>query len=103
MCTVRVPSSQIVEECFSKEPVPQSWVATASTPEKEQRTKAMVLLSTIFSCIMPSSWSPRISDDANGQNLKARSSEKPKRKATKSSRAPIVLSYFPVNSQLSRL
>ncbi|KAF5956302.1 hypothetical protein HYC85_003527 [Camellia sinensis] len=34
---MRASSSQIVEEFFSKELVPQPWVATVRTPEEEQR------------------------------------------------------------------
>ncbi|GMY22258.1 protein QUIRKY-like [Fagus crenata] len=57
----------------------------------------MALFSAFFKCFVPSSLS-QVSDDV----IKADSSEKPKNKS-KSSGAPIVVSYFPVNSNLSRL
>ncbi|KAL6981647.1 hypothetical protein U1Q18_023272 [Sarracenia purpurea var. burkii] len=65
-------------------------------------------LSAIFSCFSPSS-SPRVSDHtaaaaAPVRHFKAPSSNNPKTKDTpKRSGAPIVMSYFPVNSHLSRL
>ncbi|GMY22224.1 hypothetical protein FCV25MIE_17500 [Fagus crenata] len=59
----------------------------------------MALFSALFTCFVPSE-SSRVSDDA----MKADSSEKAKNKSkSKSSGAPIVVSYFPVNSYLSRL
>ncbi|GMY22223.1 hypothetical protein FCV25MIE_17464 [Fagus crenata] len=57
----------------------------------------MALFSALFTCFVPSALS-RVSDDA----MKADSSEKAKNKS-KSSGAPIVVSYFPVNSYLSRM
>ncbi|KAJ6947907.1 hypothetical protein NC651_002313 [Populus alba x Populus x berolinensis] len=51
--------------------------------------------SAIFSCFVPSA-SSRVRDEAHNK------AEIPKRKS-KSSGAPIVASYFPVNSYLSRL
>ncbi|KAL4601441.1 hypothetical protein ACB092_11G274000 [Castanea dentata] len=59
----------------------------------------MALFSAFFKCFVPSSLS-QVSDDA----MKAESSEKSKSKSkSKPSGAPIVVSYFPVNSMLSRL
>ncbi|KAJ6964104.1 hypothetical protein NC652_002404 [Populus alba x Populus x berolinensis] len=51
--------------------------------------------SAIFSCFVPSA-SSRVRDEAHNK------AEIPKSKS-KSSGAPIVASYFPVNSYLSRL
>ncbi|KAL7204305.1 hypothetical protein ACSBR2_017388 [Camellia fascicularis] len=62
----------------------------------------MVVFSAIFSCFFPSS-PARVSDDAGSQQVKAASMEKNKRNTKSSKGAPIVVSYFPVNSQLSRL
>ncbi|XP_024005601.1 uncharacterized protein LOC112082240 [Eutrema salsugineum] len=60
----------------------------------------MSLLASFFDCFFPKSGS-RISstDDSNSKVL---SLEKPKSKS-KSTRAPIIVSYFPVGSNLSRL
>ncbi|KAK4591608.1 hypothetical protein RGQ29_016151 [Quercus rubra] len=59
----------------------------------------MALFSAFFKCFVPSSLS-QVSDGA----MKAESSEKSKSKSkSKPSGAPIVVSYFPVNSNLSRL
>nr|POF23476.1 hypothetical protein CFP56_40053 [Quercus suber] len=66
---------------------------------KTFQVNTMALFSALIKCFVPSS-SSQVSDDA----MKADSSEKPKGKdKSKSSGAPIVLSYFPVNSNLSRL
>ncbi|EOX96752.1 Uncharacterized protein TCM_005934 [Theobroma cacao] len=54
-------------------------------------------LSAIFRCLMPSS---RVSDNANGANLAKKSSSSSKRK---SSKAPVIVSYFPANPYISRL
>ncbi|KAE9584910.1 hypothetical protein Lalb_Chr25g0283431 [Lupinus albus] len=59
----------------------------------------MALMSFFFNCFAPSS-SQII--DSKGSQLKSQSSEKPKSKS-KSKGAPIVVSYFPVNSHPSRL
>ncbi|KAL0006572.1 hypothetical protein SO802_008074 [Lithocarpus litseifolius] len=59
----------------------------------------MALFSAFFKCFVPSSLS-QVANDA----MKAESSEKSKSKSkSKPSGAPIVISYFPVNSILSRL
>ncbi|KAJ7982169.1 hypothetical protein O6P43_001323 [Quillaja saponaria] len=67
----------------------------------------MALFTSLFSCVVPSSSSSssRVSDDAAGSSkLKVFSSDqKSKSKAKSSSGAPIVTSYFPVNSYISRL
>ncbi|KAJ7949112.1 hypothetical protein O6P43_029493 [Quillaja saponaria] len=62
----------------------------------------MALFSVLSSCFVPSSSSSRVSDDAGSSKLKALSSEKSKNTKAKSSGAPIVASYFPVNSYISR-
>ncbi|KAK4372202.1 hypothetical protein RND71_007586 [Anisodus tanguticus] len=62
----------------------------------------MALFSGLLSCFssVPSSCS-RVSDDVNN---KSKSSEKLAAKSKKkSSSAPIIVSYFPINSQFSRL
>ncbi|KAK4379643.1 hypothetical protein RND71_001505 [Anisodus tanguticus] len=62
----------------------------------------MALFSWLLSCFssVPSS-SSRVSDDVNN---KSKSSEKLGAKSKKkSSSAPIPMSYFPINSQFSRL
>ncbi|XP_038721179.1 uncharacterized protein LOC120013446 [Tripterygium wilfordii] len=59
----------------------------------------MTLFSFICSCFVPKSSSQVITDDAD---VKTTSLKKPKGKS-KSQRAPIVVSYFPVGSQPSRL
>ncbi|KAJ0038992.1 hypothetical protein Pint_24079 [Pistacia integerrima] len=58
----------------------------------------MGLFSVILNCFMPSS-SSKVSDD---DVVKVYSSDKSKSKS-KSSGAPLVVPYFPVNSMLSRL
>ncbi|KAJ6904778.1 hypothetical protein NC652_022727 [Populus alba x Populus x berolinensis] len=55
----------------------------------------MVHCSAIFSCFVPPD-SSRVSDEVSNK------SEKPKSKS-KSSGAPVVVSYFLMNSSLSRL
>ncbi|KAJ9158718.1 hypothetical protein P3X46_024280 [Hevea brasiliensis] len=66
----------------------------------------MVHFSAVFSCFVPSSSSSsssRVADDAvQVSGMKAPNVEKPKSKP-KSSSAPIVVSYFPMNSYMSRL
>ncbi|KAJ9685771.1 hypothetical protein PVL29_017751 [Vitis rotundifolia] len=58
-----------------------------------------MVFSAILSCFVPSSSSSRVFNDAGGSSVKG-----PKSKSSKSSsRAPIPVSYFPVNSYLSRL
>ncbi|KAJ9685772.1 hypothetical protein PVL29_017714 [Vitis rotundifolia] len=58
-----------------------------------------MVFSAILSCFVPSSSSSRVFNDAGGSSVK-----EPKSKSSKSSsRAPIPVSYFPVNSYLSRL
>ncbi|KAL6328492.1 hypothetical protein AAG906_038686 [Vitis piasezkii] len=63
-----------------------------------------MVFSGILSCFLlsSSSSSPRASDDAGVLSPKKPSTVKDKSKS-KSSGAPIVVSYFPVNSNLSRL
>ncbi|KAL9405250.1 hypothetical protein Peur_002222 [Populus x canadensis] len=62
----------------------------------------MAKFSAIFSCFVPS-FSSRVSNDnVSVPEVKAPKSEKSKGKS-KSSGAPIVVSYFPVNSYPSRL
>ncbi|XAR54331.1 hypothetical protein NMG60_11029409 [Bertholletia excelsa] len=61
----------------------------------------MALFSSVFGCLMPSS--SRVNDDAGDLKKKAASPEKRKSVSRSSSQAPIVMSYFPVNSQMSRL
>ncbi|KAL5760535.1 hypothetical protein ACOSP7_019042 [Xanthoceras sorbifolium] len=66
----------------------------------------MFLLSAIFNCFMlKSSSSSRVFDEEKQvSEMKLASSDHKKAKAkSKPSRAPIVVSYFPVNSMLSRL
>ncbi|KAJ9685769.1 hypothetical protein PVL29_017711 [Vitis rotundifolia] len=62
-----------------------------------------MVFSAIISCFLPSSSSSRVSDDAGGSGSKVPSMGKDKMSKSKSSGAPIVLSYFPLNSYLSRL
>ncbi|ESW21064.1 hypothetical protein PHAVU_005G038500 [Phaseolus vulgaris] len=63
----------------------------------------MSFFSSFFNCFVPSSSSSmRVSDVEDGCESKAPSSEKQKKKS-KSKGAPIVMSYFPMNSSLSRL
>ncbi|OAY40087.1 hypothetical protein MANES_10G148600v8 [Manihot esculenta] len=67
----------------------------------------MVHLSAVFSCFVPpssSSSSSRVADDAvQASSMKAANAENKPKSKSKSSRAPIVVSYFPVNSYMSRL
>ncbi|KDP43423.1 hypothetical protein JCGZ_16711 [Jatropha curcas] len=64
----------------------------------------MVNFSAMFSCFVPSSSSSsRVSDDAEVSNIKGSNVQKPKSKSKSSSSAPIVVSYFPINSYMSRL
>lgn len=58
----------------------------------------MGMFSVILNCFVPSSYTSKVSDDV----VKVNSSDKPKSKS-KSSGAPLVVPYFPVNSILSRL
>ncbi|KAI3444957.1 hypothetical protein Pfo_001622 [Paulownia fortunei] len=60
----------------------------------------MALFASFFSCFNVVS-SSRVSD-ASGRHSKSSSSKKSKNKE-KSPRAPIPMSYFPINSQISRL
>ncbi|OIW11784.1 hypothetical protein TanjilG_14324 [Lupinus angustifolius] len=63
----------------------------------------MALVSVFLNCFAPStSSSAQVSDHAEGSQLKSISSEKPKSKS-ESKGAPIVVSYFPINSYPSRL
>ncbi|KAL7204296.1 hypothetical protein ACSBR2_017379 [Camellia fascicularis] len=62
----------------------------------------MVVFSAIFSCFFPSS-PARVSDNTGSQQVRAASMGKDKRNSKSSKGAPIVVSYFPVNSQFSRL
>ncbi|KAK7243625.1 hypothetical protein RIF29_38431 [Crotalaria pallida] len=62
----------------------------------------MTLMSAFFNCFAPSTSSPaQVSDYAEESQLKSSSSEKSKNKS-KSKGAPIVVSYFPINSHPSR-
>ncbi|CAL0326286.1 unnamed protein product [Lupinus luteus] len=60
----------------------------------------MALMSFFFNWFAPSLSSSSQVIDAQGSQLKSKSSEKPK---NKSKGAPIVVSYFPINSHPSRL
>ncbi|KAI4333175.1 hypothetical protein L6164_018013 [Bauhinia variegata] len=63
----------------------------------------MAWFSVLFNCFAPSSSSrARVSDYGQGSKPKAGSSQKPERNS-KSKAAPVPVSYFPVNSYLSRL
>ncbi|POO00096.1 hypothetical protein TorRG33x02_042230 [Trema orientale] len=65
----------------------------------------MALSSSFFNCFRPSS-SSRVSDHIESSKKKVASSMEKSSKSSsesKSSKAPVVLSYFPVNSYLSRL
>ncbi|XP_018481259.1 uncharacterized protein LOC130511755 [Raphanus sativus] len=62
----------------------------------------MSLFASFFGCFVPKSGSKISSIDGSTSNSKVMSLEKPKRKSD-SSRAPIIVSYFPVGSNLSRL
>ncbi|CAL5201783.1 unnamed protein product [Lathyrus oleraceus] len=63
----------------------------------------MALITYFFNCFgLSSSLSSQVSNYEQSSQPKTSSSEKPKRNE-KSKRAPIVVSYFPVNSNLSRL
>ncbi|XP_017979783.1 PREDICTED: uncharacterized protein LOC108662755 [Theobroma cacao] len=60
-------------------------------------------VSAFLSCFLPKAFS-RVSVDAQVACMKKSSSEKPETKSqSKGKGAPIVVSYFPVNSYLSRL
>ncbi|KAG2241041.1 uncharacterized protein BNAC01G03020D [Brassica napus] len=61
----------------------------------------MSLLASFFGCFVPKSGS-KISSSDGSSNSKTLSLEKPKSKS-KSPRAPMIVSYFPVGSNLSRL
>ncbi|KAG2244777.1 hypothetical protein Bca52824_093389 [Brassica carinata] len=61
----------------------------------------MSLLASLFGCFDSKSGS-KISSADGSSNPKALSSEKSKSKS-KSPRAPMIVSYFPVGSNLSRL
>ncbi|KAF8101089.1 hypothetical protein N665_0210s0024 [Sinapis alba] len=62
----------------------------------------MSLLASFFGCFVSKSGSKISSSDGSSSNSKALSLEKPKGKS-KSPRAPMIVSYFPVGSNLSRL
>ncbi|KAF8101525.1 hypothetical protein N665_0204s0022 [Sinapis alba] len=63
----------------------------------------MSLFASFFGCFLPKSGSRVNSIDGSSSNSKVMMSlEKPKRKAD-TSRAPVIVSYFPVGSNLSRL
>ncbi|PON41421.1 hypothetical protein TorRG33x02_338100 [Trema orientale] len=65
----------------------------------------MALFSSLFHCFRPSS-SPRASDQAENPKKKVKSMEKSSKSSSsksKSSKAPLVVSHFPVNSSLSRM
>ncbi|KAG5539012.1 hypothetical protein RHGRI_019536 [Rhododendron griersonianum] len=61
----------------------------------------MVSFSAVFSCFFLSSPS-RVFDDSGRQKAKGSSSGK-REGNSKAARAPIVISYFPVNSYVSRM
>ncbi|CAN8276353.1 unnamed protein product [Cochlearia groenlandica] len=61
----------------------------------------MSSFASFFGCFVPKS-SSRISSN-DGSNSEVLSLEKPKRKLESSSRGPIIVSYFPIGSNLSRL
>ncbi|XP_017979782.1 PREDICTED: uncharacterized protein LOC108662753 [Theobroma cacao] len=65
---------------------------------------ALFSVSALLSCFLPKAFS-RVSDDAQVAGMmKKSSSEKTETKSqSKGKGAPIVVSYFPVNSYLSRL
>uniref|UniRef100_A0A3Q7EIJ9 Uncharacterized protein n=1 Tax=Solanum lycopersicum TaxID=4081 RepID=A0A3Q7EIJ9_SOLLC len=58
----------------------------------------MTFFSSLLSCFSSNSVSSRVCDDANKSN-----SSVAKTKKKSSSSAPIIISYFPINSQFSRL
>ncbi|KAF7137203.1 hypothetical protein RHSIM_Rhsim07G0052700 [Rhododendron simsii] len=62
----------------------------------------MGFFSAIVSCFLPSR-PPGTSDDSRSKKEKADPSSGKGERKSKSSQAPIVVSYFPVNSQPSRL
>ncbi|KAF9665423.1 hypothetical protein SADUNF_Sadunf16G0121100 [Salix dunnii] len=62
----------------------------------------MTQFSAIFSCFVPSSSSRVSNENVSAPKVKAPVSERSKGRS-KSSGAPIVASYFPVNSYPSRL
>jgi len=68
---------------------------SSKTVLDNKRKQEMGHFSAIFSCFVPSA-SSRVIDEAH------KKAEIPKSKS-KSSGAPIVVSYFPMNSYLSRL
>ncbi|CAK7331843.1 unnamed protein product [Dovyalis caffra] len=78
-----------------KEILLEARVGSAKLPKIRRESKKMVSFSAIFSCFVPPS-SSRVTDEAPNK------AEQPKSKS-KSSGAPIVVSYFPMNSYLSRL
>ncbi|CAL0326284.1 unnamed protein product [Lupinus luteus] len=63
----------------------------------------MNLVSTFLNCFLLSIPSSTHVSDYEKSQLKASSTEKPKNKSTESEGAPLVVSYFPVNTYLSRL
>ncbi|CAF2133208.1 hypothetical protein YC2023_032838 [Brassica napus] len=63
----------------------------------------MSLFTSFFGCFVPKSGSRISSDDGSTSNSKVMSLEKAKRKADDTWRAPIIVTYFPVGSNLSRL
>ncbi|BAT93026.1 hypothetical protein VIGAN_07191100, partial [Vigna angularis var. angularis] len=71
---------------------------------KQIETATMSFFSSFFNCCVSSSSSSsrKVSDVEDGCESKAPSSEKQKKKP-KSKGAPVVMSYFPINSSLSRL
>ncbi|ONI20277.1 hypothetical protein PRUPE_2G006100 [Prunus persica] len=62
----------------------------------------MGFFSAFSNCFMPSLSSQRVSDDAGGSSG-VKVSKESKCKSKSSSEAPLVVSYFPSNSYLSRL
>ncbi|OIW11739.1 hypothetical protein TanjilG_10941 [Lupinus angustifolius] len=63
----------------------------------------MTLISTFLNCFLLSMPSSTHVSDYERFQLKASSTEKPNNKSTESKGAPLVVSYFPVNTYLSRL
>ncbi|KAL6288430.1 hypothetical protein ACE6H2_005940 [Prunus campanulata] len=63
----------------------------------------MAFFSAFSNCFMPSLSSQRVSDDAGGSSGLVKASKESKCKSKSSSEAPLVVSYFPSNSYLSRL
>ncbi|ONI20279.1 hypothetical protein PRUPE_2G006300 [Prunus persica] len=62
----------------------------------------MAFFSAFWNCFMPSLSSQRVSDDAGGSSG-VKASKESKCKSKSSSETPLVVSYFPSNSYLSRL